>query len=244
MQADAYAALMAIILTVGLIAVGKAWPTLGMAIHALRLRGVGPGDVREGPVAVTGSPQPTDDTVESPWTEVDCLAYDAFVHRHQRRQNNSNWQPIRVMGEEVPFELRGPTGAVEVDPEEADLHMKETYRAVTGGKDESPPDPEHATPGRSRFSLDEFSSNGNFRYREERIDPSDRVTVFGVANAGTAGARSPTITDGDGWFDPPFVVYTNESSDPLRQIVVRTFGLLGIAVVSVAAAVWLTLSVF
>lgn len=228
---------------VGALSFLLAWKTLGTAVTAIRLRGVAPGDVREGAVAVTGTPQPVGETVESPWTDADCLAFEGTVSRYESHGGDAQWYTVRSMGRAVPFEVRGPAGAVTVDPDDASLELKETYRAITDGKDVEPPDPEDADPDMSLFAWKQVTNMGNFRYVEERLDPGDTVTVFGVAEYDSPGDRTPRITDGDGWFDPPFAVFASEDSNPLRGVVLRTAVLLGIALLSFGALGWFVLQV-
>lgn len=242
-QATLYAALVAVVGTAALLSLGRSLPNLGLAIQALRLRSVGPGDVTRGPVVVTGTPVPLSGPVESPWTDADCVAFDADVKQHSRRRHGSNWRPVRTMAREVPFEIRGPTGAVEVDPEEADLEMKETYRAVT--EEKSPPPPSEADPGLSRLPLVQFSSEGTYKYVERRIDPTDTVTVFGVAEYDSPADTTPEITGGgSGLLAPPFAVYANAGSSPARSIALRTFGLLAVGLLSLVTAAFLALELF
>lgn len=209
---------------VGMGAVNRGIPELGVAIQALRSRPIDPSDVTEGPVVVRGTPTPLTETVEAHLTEEECIAFDATLER-QRWGRHNDWEHVDRMARGVPFEIRGPSGAVKVDPAGADIHMKETYRAVTGERS-PPPKEDTGRRGLSSLPFIQFNWAGDYRYVERRLDPTDTVTVFGVAEYDSAADTAPDVTDGGGdVLSPPFAVYASDGANPARLVPIRVFGL-------------------
>ena len=163
--------------------------------------------VTDGPVEVSGTVQPADDVLESPFTETPCVLYEYAVEEKRTRTQSTGktttthteWVEIDSGRRAVPFRLADDTGSVLVDPAGADLRLSSVSPIrVRGG--EAPPEPiaqfvrENEDVSDENRSVGigplEFATGRDRRYRERRLDVGGTVHVLGTARFDTSASRA------------------------------------------------------
>ena len=146
-------------------------------------------------------------TLRSPFTDTECLAYEYEVQEERNTQHGQSWERIASGREAVPFRLRDETGSVLVEPPGADIRLdREARITVEGG--ERPPE---------RIA--------RFIERDERVDDQNRSIDLGVV-----GIDRDALDRGRlGWyryriFGLPFL-----GSDSDERGTVKRIGVVGLA---------------
>jgi len=176
--------------------------------------------VGSGFVEIEGEATPARETLEAPFSGVQCLGYEFEVEEYRHDDDGSNWH-TRASGDRVvPFTIRDETGAVGVQPTGENLSVERNYRTVVGPDDRPPErvqafldaqdDLDHDT---AMFDVAGISVGGDkLRFTERRLDAGETAYAAGRADATTAvDGETPTVVDdGAGVLDDlvgqPFVV--------------------------------------
>lgn len=211
----------------------------------------------DGAVEIEGTARADDDgaTVESPFTGTDCLAYEYEVEEYQSSGKHSSWKTLAEGRRGVPFVVRDATGAVEVDPDGAELRFEDHAVEVDPG--EEPPEDVARFVGanpdvdRQDASLDlgitELALGNRQRFTERRLDPGEDVYVYGQARPDDGGEWGDSLVDavvGDGDAAPVFVVSDTDERGTARRFAVDGLLHVGLGVALLAfAAVTLAASI-
>lgn len=132
----------------------------------------------DGVVEVTGTANPLHDTIEAPYSNESCLAYEykrkerRDDHAHDDDDTGPDWRTVDSGSSSVPFVVEDESGTVAVDPEGADISMDDT----------------------------DYSSRTRTKRLEGRLDVGETVHVFGHHRQAAEGdlADEPVhIGDGD-----------------------------------------------
>jgi len=183
---------------VGLVLLGIGLRKPQPAIRVLRRDPLSVGDLstQAGAVEVRG-PATVDDgrTVETPFTQTRCLAYEYEVQELQSSGQHSHWETLDEGGAAVPFVLEDETGRVRVDPTGATLAFEEHTLRVRPG-DELPERVERFV--REREGVDretgsidllitEIDHGDDQRFVERRLDVGETAHIYGGVEQGEGG---------------------------------------------------------
>lgn len=125
---------------------------------------------RGGPIELSGTAEPVDETLYGPISGRKCLAFHYEVIEKQRSGQN-NWHTIEKGNKGVSFHLRDDTGTVLVDPVGASLTVdEETVEEVWS--DETQP------PRIRQFIADNDRPR---RYAEQRLEVGAKAHLVGTA---------------------------------------------------------------
>ena len=129
-----------------------------------------------GEVNLTGKAQPSTErngsnlqTVSSPDTGTACYYYSYLKEREVRDSDgNTDWVTVEERTDYVPFHLRDSTGEILIEPAvEADFNIKISHQR----------------------------RSGDLRYTERRIDPNNRLFIFGYLEKNVQGTPAVTFTE-------------------------------------------------
>lgn len=169
--------------------------------------------VEEGPVEVEGEVQPEGPLAAAPFSGEPCVfgawGVTAAGPRTGRKQAPDVVAEGRVGG---AFRVKDASGSVLVDPEGAELDVRETWRhrALPG---EPPPQPVARFLVAESVDVDELRALGrSVAYGESVLRPGDRVFVLGVAGRDDAGRLRVGARGGF-----PFVVSVRPEREVARQ---------------------------
>lgn len=186
---------------------------------------------RSGPVEVEGTARIADDhdTVESIFTETECLAYEYEVEEYQSSGRNSSWQTLDEGSEHAPFVVEDRTGSVRVRPDNAEFRFEDHRLRVDGG--EQPPerigryiertgdvDPQTKS---LNVVVTELNYGNDQRFTERRLDPGEDVYVYGTVGRGADSEWGSRLVDAaveDGEGVPEFVVSDTSEEGTARRI--------------------------
>ncbi|WP_323676039.1 hypothetical protein [Halorubellus sp. PRR65] len=144
---------------------------------ALRVTATDAASVQPGRVTVSGTAREDVETVRTPVSRTECLAYEVHV---MRSDSDGDHLAVETVEDGAPFDVHDDLASVSVDPAEAALNLPEED-AVTG-------DPNAEHPERVRDLLDSASPcfgsehSGEFKIREDRLHDGDDVLVHGIAS--------------------------------------------------------------
>lgn len=237
-----------IVAFVGLLFLWLGLATLWTGIQALRARSTSPGDVGPGPVIVEGSVSPVDGTAEAPYSEADCVAFDATVEKYVKNASqhggSNHWEHQYSMADGTRFELRDSTGTVHVEPTGAEFYLERTFQEVSDRGEPAPGADEGDASSAGGNGLVSTGIRGNHRYTERRLDAGDDAWILGVAAYESGPGSTLTLTQettGDGLLGrlvhPPFVIADRAGRPFWRTVLLKglvptllaigTFGLAG-----------------
>lgn len=162
-----------------------------------------PIDVHEAPqtdgnVTIRGTAVAEDETLDAPFTAIDCLAYRYKV-KQERPGKGKSWKIVANGGEFVPFRLKDDTGSLLVDPDDDDAFAYTTKWEAKVGADETVQghareflESEGIEPGEaSDWGIQAVGDLGGDRrrYLEYRLEPGEPVTVNGPVEYDAEAAR-------------------------------------------------------
>lgn len=142
-----------------------------------------------GVVEVEGTVESHEVTLVAPFTGTECVACRYEVEEYTSSGKSSHWESVYAGGARRPFVLADDTGRLLVDPEGASLALDEED-AIRVDAGDRPPERVRRWIGETpavdseegRWDLGPLSvATGNDRrYVERRLDPGERVHVYGV----------------------------------------------------------------
>jgi len=176
-------------------------------------------DGHTGPVEIEGTAVVDEEsgTVTAPLTGSDCLAYTYEVQELRSSGKHSDWETLDEGMGGVDFLVDDDTARVRVDPERADVRFESHSVTVPPGTEL--PDSlaryvaaSDAVDEQDRtldLVVTELSVGNKQRFVERRLDPGERVYVYGHARRGPAAEWGSDLVDavvgaGDG--TPVFVI--------------------------------------
>jgi len=204
---------------------------------------VGTGD----PVMLEGSAEPVAETLESPFSRTECLAYycavDQYDPERRSEESNQNWTTVHSEERGAPFLLECDSGSmlVTADADPIELNIEDDTETFEVPADESPPShvreylDEHGVEvmPRSVVGAATGEASSTRRFREKLLLPGERTFASGVVwnntefdrefPAGTNAVLGPEETD-PGFFQrwltgPPTLV----SDAPVEEVLRRKF---------------------
>lgn len=213
---------------VGLLGVVAA---VGNLPEAIRLWRGGESPTGAGTLALTGTIEATNGTVDSPFLEraAVCYSYRVLgndVDDDPDPDGESNWSLVATGEDGTAFALRADSGdRVRVDPDGATLHLADAEE-VSVGPGEDPP--AAVTSFHQETGIAPPAADEGRRYEERVLGPDEEVFVGGsLASTGT-----PEVAD-DGWFvvadaDYPGRVRSRVTLGLLLGVPVALFGFLSL----------------
>ena len=169
---------------------------------ALRLHRTDPTPVadvpnRSGMVEVQGVARVAEETVTAPFTGTASLACEWTVEEEHHDDDGSHWEDIASGTQRVPFRVDDGTGSVLVYPAGVDLRLgRDADIRVEGG--ETPPERiqqfidadahDRVDDEDTAFELGglRIATGSDRRYVERRLDPDERVYVYGQVRYDTS----------------------------------------------------------
>ncbi len=160
-----------------------------------------------GPIELEGTVVPAAETLRSPFSETECVAYEYEVLEQRTRTRStgkttttqSYWETIASGAESVPFRLADDTGNVLVNSLGADLRLS-TEKAIRVDGGTEPPEliaryireDERVDDQNRRLDLRlfELKTGRDRKFVERRLDVGGPVHVLGIARYDTTVARA------------------------------------------------------
>ena len=174
-----------------------------------RARRVNVGETKPGPVVLHGTVEAAAETLEGPFSGVECVCYEYHVKEHHRsiarHGTISTWVFIDADGNRVPFYLTDGSGTAKIDPDDAwlDIGEENPNPLFEVPANEEPPD----AVAEFVAQREAVEKGGNItfsasppdrRYFEVAVEPGDEVTVAGYARINrTAGEPGIVIEVGE-----------------------------------------------
>lgn len=160
--------------------------------------------MHDGAVELRGAAVPDDgQTVETPFTETACLAYEYEAQELKSSGQSSYWETLDEGGQSAPFVLEDETGRVRVDPEGATLELDDHTLRVSGG-DELPARiqqyiRETGEVERDTGSVDllvtEIDYGDDQRFIERRLDAGETAHIYGGVEPRQGGEWGSALAD-------------------------------------------------
>ncbi|MFC4447877.1 hypothetical protein [Halorussus aquaticus] len=176
------------------------------------------------PHEIEGVAREHDETVTTPFTGTECLAYTYEI----RRSENSTFHVVDEGGEAVPFVVEDEEGRVLVEAPDADFKLDTDYAEVVGRFSETPDDVREQvmkTPEQNRPDLSAVPSTKPGKLIERRLETGDETYVYG---SGTPAAREGLTARLGSDGAPMFLVGDeSESTTAMRTLGVGSAYLLG-----------------
>lgn len=160
-----------------------------------------------GPIELEGTVVPEGESLRSPFTGTECVAYEYEVQEQRTRTRNNGkttttetyWETIASGEETIPFRLKDDTGAVLVDPAGADLRLS-TERAIRVEGGAEPPDriaryirEDDRVDDQNRsidLRLFELSTGRDRKFVERRLDLDEQVHVLGITRYDPSASKA------------------------------------------------------
>jgi len=145
-----------------------------------------------GPVEVVGSAEKAADLLQAPLSGKPCFYWKIYVERY-RSGKHSHWMKLLERGAGTRFALRDKTGAVLVDPKDAEIDIAVSTALLWNPKhinllSFSPPDP----PISESYLQDYNGKNPkNFDYKKLGIQD---ITKFERSEEKTPGKKAPLVS--------------------------------------------------
>lgn len=173
-----------------------------------------------GLVEVAGTAEPNDAPLQSPFSDLPCVLYSYKVEEWRRSGKRHQWVTIRKGVSDAPFFLRDRTGAVFVDPTEAELIVSEDRTYDNRWGKSFPPTVQKGLAGLG-LAVDGSWSDRTLRCTEAFIQPRDTVYVLGAAqedlNATGASANEDRLYIGY-HPDEAFMISDRSEKDLLEEL--------------------------
>lgn len=203
--------------------------------------------VESGFVKLSGSAEARDEILTAPFSDRECLAYQASIQNVDNTNNASmspNWSASHTVEDAPPFEIRDETGTVTVDLAEADWGLPNNLTHIVDSGD-SPEGPYRAfvEDHDVYFCDDEGVAEAHkIRFVETRIEPGEELAVLGPAD--TDGVDRRIQPDGRLLFSRPFSIARSKASLEEQEsdwggLLLIAFGM--VFVVSPIGFIWLIL---
>lgn len=197
-----------------------------------------------GAVEVEGTVETHDRWLVAPFSGTECVVCEYEVQELRSSGKSSHWETIHSGVGHRPFVLADDTGKLLVDPDGASLALDEHVTRVDGG--ERPPERVRRwieeTPdvdSEEKFwdlRVIEIAVGDDRKYVERRLDPGERVHVYGSVEyepwSNAAGTVNGVVRDGRA---PLFRITDGDESEAVRRL--ATPALWRVAGGAVAAAV-------
>jgi len=133
-----------------------------------------------GLVEVFGVVEPFKETIVSPIMKKECVWYSFKVEELRRSGKNSRWVTVMSGTLGVPFFVRDDTGAVLVDPANAQTEFSTDFTASSSLLKE-PPQQVKTFLKEHNYDYASFFLNKTMRFEEKFVCPGDSVYVLGTA---------------------------------------------------------------
>lgn len=143
-----------------------------------------------GLVEIVGEAVPTGETLQSPFSDHECVYYRYEIEEYRRTGKRHAWVTVMQRSLGVPFFLQDDTGRVLIDPTgaEVDIPQDAQFRSGTG---EDPPAPIQAFLAQQGIAFEGFLGiNKTMRYTEYYVAPHDPLYILGTAG------DNPHVTEG------------------------------------------------
>jgi hypothetical protein len=160
--------------------------------------------MQDGPIEVKGTAIAEDDqTVESPFTETACLAYEYEAQELKSSGQSSYWETLDEGSQSVPFILEDESGRVRVDPAGATLELEDHTLRVSGG-DEPPAriqqyiretDEVERDTGSVDLLVTELDYGDDQRFIERRLDVGETAHIYGGVEPRQSGEWGSGLVD-------------------------------------------------
>lgn len=142
------------------------------------------GEVAPGPAEVVGAVEAEGPPERGPFSG-DEATYGRWTVEELRKSGKRRaWRVVEEGHVGGPFRVRDPSGAVRVDPEDAEGDLEVTWAAESGFGRDPPEQVARFLAARGRSFEGIFGMNLRMRYRERLLVPGAQVYVLGTAAPG------------------------------------------------------------
>jgi hypothetical protein len=139
------------------------------------------GEVAPGPAEVVGAVEAEGPLERGPFSG-DEATYGRWTVEELRKSGKRRaWRVVEEGHVGGPFRVRDPSGAVRVDPEDAEGDLEVTWAAESGFGRDPPEQVARFLAARGRSFEGIFGMNLRMRYRERLLVPGAQVYVLGTA---------------------------------------------------------------
>ena len=141
-------------------------------------------------IELVGVVEADEETLISPFTNTECVAYEYEVERRRSSDNGNRWETVAAGKKAVPFRLADDTGNVLVEPAGADVRLTAESQLTVGGGEKPPVEIARFIEEDDRVddqnrTVDlrfvELPIGSTQRFTEKRLDVGEGVHVLGTA---------------------------------------------------------------